>query len=214
MVAAVPSPAATSTSTPAYRSPKNYTHPLRLPLIPSAKDNAKEISSRRPRPKEISSRYLSSPSPSSSPSSTSASTSNSRRFPSPMLTPRPSTPSALPKQRSHSVDRPRPSTPQQASSNAAKALTTTTRSLSVSFQGSPSSTKPARPRRPLLRTVTLIPAADQRRRGGGVRYCRLHQLRATGPRTRSRSSGGPPHAQSRGSARTRCRGASTRRIRS
>ncbi|KAJ6816049.1 QWRF motif-containing protein 2-like [Iris pallida] len=135
MVAAVPSPAATSTSTPAYRSPKNYTHPLRLPLIPSAKDNAKEISSRRPRPKEISSRYLSSPSPSSSPSSTSASTSNSRRFPSPMLTPRPSTPSALPKQRSHSVDRPRPSTPQQASSNAAKALTTTTRSLSVSFQG-------------------------------------------------------------------------------
>ncbi|XP_020242842.1 QWRF motif-containing protein 2-like, partial [Asparagus officinalis] len=115
------------------------------PLIPSEKDNA-TISSRRPRTKEITSRYLSSSSSTStstsytSSSSNSTSSSASRRYPSPLLTPRPSTPTALSQsKRSHSVDRSRPSTPksnpQETISNAARALCTTTRSLSVSFQG-------------------------------------------------------------------------------
>uniref|UniRef100_A0A6I9Q962 QWRF motif-containing protein 2 n=1 Tax=Elaeis guineensis var. tenera TaxID=51953 RepID=A0A6I9Q962_ELAGV len=117
----------------------------------SEKDNAAAVS-RRPRTKEISSRYLSSYSSSSSTTSTSYSSSNSysssrsssssRRFPSPLVSSRPSTPPALAPKRSQSVDRSRPSTPRPdhrpttaEPSAAARALCTTTRSLSVSFQG-------------------------------------------------------------------------------
>ncbi|CAL9761068.1 unnamed protein product [Musa acuminata subsp. burmannicoides] len=83
-------------------------------------------------------------------SSSSSSTANSshRRSHSPLPTPRPSTPVALPRScmpsRSKSVDRTRPAdtairhatnNPTELSSAAARVLRTTTRSLSVSFQG-------------------------------------------------------------------------------
>ncbi|KAG2314164.1 hypothetical protein Bca52824_017286 [Brassica carinata] len=114
---------------------------------------------RRPRGKQVPSRYLS-PSPSHSLSSTTTTTTTSsssssssssailktsKRHPSPLL-PRPTnsasnpikTPSLLPK-RSQSVDRRRPSvapvTVGTQMSAAAKMLITSTRSLSVSFQG-------------------------------------------------------------------------------
>ncbi|XP_042450178.1 QWRF motif-containing protein 2-like isoform X2 [Zingiber officinale] len=128
-------------------------NPYRLPLIPSEKDNAGGAV-RRPRTTEISSRYLSSfssPSASSNSSSYSATTtfssSISRRFPSPFPSTRPSTPPALrqsgSQKRSCSADRARPSTPAgrsvpteaEPSAAAASTLCTTTRSLSVSFQG-------------------------------------------------------------------------------
>ena len=128
----------------------------RPPLNPSEKDNA--AVSRRPKTKDVTSRYLSSfSSPSSSTTSTSSSSSartgatstsssssssSFRRCPSPLpSSSRPSTPSTLPK-RSQSVDRTRPATPRSVKnsvgsteSSAAKSLCTTTRSLSVSFQG-------------------------------------------------------------------------------
>ncbi|KAJ0232154.1 Protein SNOWY COTYLEDON 3 [Hirschfeldia incana] len=108
----------------------------------------------RPRLKNVPSRYLS-PSPSSSHSTSSSSTSSSssallntsRRYPSPSLSRaaatsasnRSKTPSSLPN-RSQSVDRRRPSpTPVTGTrtemSAATKMLITSTRSLSVSFQG-------------------------------------------------------------------------------
>ncbi|XP_073105126.1 QWRF motif-containing protein 2 isoform X3 [Elaeis guineensis] len=154
MVAAITAASPTTAATP---SPKNPSHPddphnpVRPPLTPSERDNA----ARRPRTKGISSRYLSSYSSSSSSFTTtstsysssnsyssSSSSSSSRRFPSPLVASRPSTPPALasgaPQKRSQSVDRSRPSTPRPATaepSAAAQALCTTTRSLSVSFQG-------------------------------------------------------------------------------
>ncbi|PKU68758.1 QWRF motif-containing protein 2-like [Dendrobium catenatum] len=127
----------------------------RRPLTPSERDNAGL--SRRPRTKEIASRYLSSYSSSSSTTSTSYSSNTtissssssfcSRRFPSPLPNNRPSTPSTFSQgvasKRSQSVDRTRPSTPRPdprgalaaEGSEAERALCTTTRSLSVSFQG-------------------------------------------------------------------------------
>ncbi|XP_020575463.1 QWRF motif-containing protein 2-like [Phalaenopsis equestris] len=132
---------------PSYRPNDPPPIPLRRPLTPSERDNA--AVSRRPKTKEIASRYLSSYSPSSSTTSTSyssntttstSSSSSSRRFHSPLPNIRPSTPSA---KRSQSVDRTRPSSPRPdprggggaEASNAARMLCTTTRSLSVSFQG-------------------------------------------------------------------------------
>ncbi|KAK8959316.1 hypothetical protein KSP40_PGU019456 [Platanthera guangdongensis] len=130
----------------------------RRPLTPSEKDNAGV--SRRPLIKEITSRYLSSYSSSSSSTTSTSYASNttlsssssfaSRRFPSPLpAIHRPSTPSTFFQggaKRSQSVDRPRPSSPRSdprrggsavvaAGLNASRALCTTTRSLSVSFQG-------------------------------------------------------------------------------
>ncbi|KAK8962547.1 hypothetical protein KSP40_PGU014600 [Platanthera guangdongensis] len=127
------------------------TRPNNPHLTPSERDNA--AVSRRPRAKEVTSkRYLSSYSSSSSNTSTSyssntitcsSSSSSSGRLPSPRLNSRPSTPAA---KRSQSADRSRPSAPRAVPcgggaaaitgcSNAARALCTTTRSLSVSFQG-------------------------------------------------------------------------------
>lgn len=118
----------------------------RLPL----KDNG----ARKPRGRQVSSRYLS-PSPSSSSSSSSSSTTTAAakttRFPSPLIsrstnstsssTATPTMPNSLPK-RSQSADRRRSGTPvQQGNGNATelsaatKMLITSTRSLSVSFQG-------------------------------------------------------------------------------
>ncbi|XP_078430356.1 QWRF motif-containing protein 2-like [Wolffia australiana] len=129
----------------------------RPPLNPSEKDNTAAL--RRPRAKEVTSRYLSpscsttSSSSSSSAragatstcSSSSSSSSSFRRCPSPLPSSRPSTPSGsarpTPPKRAQSVDRPRPTTPRSDlgraghETSAAKALCTTTRSLSVSFQG-------------------------------------------------------------------------------
>ncbi|KAG4910278.1 hypothetical protein JHK87_056394 [Glycine soja] len=99
---------------------------------------------RRPKGRQVSSRYMShSPSPSPSPSSTtttttststSTTTSSSRRFPSPLLSHSSNSSTPLVPKRSQSVDRrrPRPATPLP---EAAKLLVTSTRSLSVSFQG-------------------------------------------------------------------------------
>ncbi|XP_020675239.1 QWRF motif-containing protein 2 [Dendrobium catenatum] len=148
VVSASEASAARKNPTAAYRPNDPPPIPSRRPLTPSERDNA--AVSRRPRTKEITSRYLSSYSSSSSTTSTSYSSntttstssysSSSRRFPSPVLNTRPSTP---PAKRSQSVDRTRPSTPRpdprggggSEGSNAARALCTTTRSLSVSFQG-------------------------------------------------------------------------------
>ncbi|KAG2380004.1 hypothetical protein LR48_Vigan192s000800 [Vigna angularis] len=114
------------------------------PLTSSEKDNNNSNGTipRRPKGRQISSRYMShspSPSPSSTTTtttstSTSTTSSSSCQFSSPLFShsTNPFTP-LLPK-RSQSVDRrhPRPST---SLPEAAKLLVTYTRSLSVSFQG-------------------------------------------------------------------------------
>ncbi|RZB89156.1 QWRF motif-containing protein 2 isoform X3 [Glycine max] len=99
---------------------------------------------RRPKGRQVSSRYMShSPSPSSTTTtttttststSTSTTSSSSRRFPSPLLSHSTNSSTPLLPKRSQSVDRrrPRPATPLP---EAAKLLVTSTRSLSVSFQG-------------------------------------------------------------------------------
>ncbi|KAJ6905786.1 QWRF motif-containing protein 2 [Populus alba x Populus x berolinensis] len=167
MVAAIPQAAASSTD----KTP-NRTRP---PLLPSEKDHQQNngsarIATRKPRGKQVPSRYLS-PSPSTSTSTTtttttttttssssSSSSSFPRRFASPLLsrstnsgplhTPLTTTTCSLPSgsKRSQSVDRRRPVTssrpttpnPQRTAteiSAATKMLITSTRSLSVSFQG-------------------------------------------------------------------------------
>ncbi|XP_073287748.1 QWRF motif-containing protein 2-like [Primulina huaijiensis] len=130
-------------------------NPKRPPLLPSEKDNnGVSNNQRKPKSRMVSSRYMSSPSTSTSTSnssSVSSSSSSSRRFPSPLLS-RNSTavsnsPSVVPK-RSVSVDRRRPAVarpliPDLDSKNdsasdvsaVTKLLVTSTRSLSVSFQG-------------------------------------------------------------------------------
>lgn len=123
-----------------------FQNPKRPPLLPSEAENGNP---RRPKSKEIASRYLSSStSSSSSTSTTTSSSSNSSNN----LTPRrsassvmartvPTTPMAsVPNsnRRSQSVERRRPVTPRTVSgdmSNASKLLMTSTRSFSVSFQG-------------------------------------------------------------------------------
>lgn len=143
-------------------TPENSTRISRPPLLPSERENGIKAAGAnrrsRPRGREIPSRYMS-PSCSSSSSSSTASTRNStstsitgntvssspassisRRFPSPLIS-RAGTNSSNPK-RSQSADRRRSSTPRPASaangtevSAATKLLVTSTRSLSVSFQG-------------------------------------------------------------------------------
>ncbi|CAK9157667.1 unnamed protein product [Ilex paraguariensis] len=147
--------ATTTNPTQNPRNPKTSSHdesqnnPRRPPLLPSEKDN-NGINPKRPKSRQVSSRYMS-PSPSTSSSSVSSSSTTSRRFPSPLVsrnsTPASNTPALGPK-RSVSVDRrrpvaSRPLTPDLHSkpgndgemSAATKLLVTSTRSLSVSFQG-------------------------------------------------------------------------------
>ncbi|KAG9439846.1 hypothetical protein H6P81_020011 [Aristolochia fimbriata] len=96
--------------------------PSRPPLLPSEKDNGGFLS-KRPKGREVTSRYLSTPSTSSS----------SRRCPSPLVSR--TTPSTDPSvKRSQSAERRRSSTG-AGPTDAAKMLWTSTRSLSVSFQG-------------------------------------------------------------------------------
>ncbi|XP_048232072.1 QWRF motif-containing protein 2 isoform X2 [Ricinus communis] len=134
---------------------KTPNNPRRPPLLPSEKDNA-HVQSRKPRGKQVPSRYLS-PSPSSSTTTTSTTTTTSssscssssvpKRFPSPLLSR--STNSFSTPKRSQSVDRKRPVVSQRPvtpnpeakqgnvseMSAATRMLITSTRSLSVSFQG-------------------------------------------------------------------------------
>ncbi|WOL17646.1 hypothetical protein Cni_G26439 [Canna indica] len=187
MVAAVSAAAAAAAPRNRHKSasqPPNrddLQNPRRSPLIPSEKDNA-AAGARRPRVKEITSRYLSSYSSSSSASfSSSGSSSGSRRFPSPLVTARPSAPVALPQsatqKRSHSVDRARPATPRSdpppSAPEASRNLCMTTRSLSVSFQGesffyqtsraktaSPSPTRKPTPERRRASTAATAPVKD------------------------------------------------------
>ncbi|KAI4316631.1 hypothetical protein L6164_024595 [Bauhinia variegata] len=129
-------------------------NPTRPPLLPSESDNA--LGPRRHKAREVTSRYVSSSSSSySSSSSSSSSSSLSRRFNSPLVsrtinstpatTPTPSASSMS--QRAQSVERKRQATPRSDSlylgngsggadtPAAPKMLFTSTRSLSVSFQG-------------------------------------------------------------------------------
>ncbi|KAM2989253.1 hypothetical protein FF2_003256 [Malus domestica] len=137
-----------------HRSRPHLQNPSRPPLLPSEKDNG--FVQKRPRGRQVSSKYMS-PSPSSSSTSTSTSTvsssASSRRCPSPLLSRSinsVSNSTPLPAQkRAQSVDRRRPITPRTSGglpearlsnagsevSAATRLLVTSTRSLSVSFQG-------------------------------------------------------------------------------
>ncbi|KAL1821874.1 QWRF motif-containing protein 2 isoform X1 [Daucus carota subsp. sativus] len=120
-------------------------NPKRPPLLPSEADNN---GVRRPKSREVSSRYLSSVSSSSTTTTSTTSSSNSsysssystnstpRRFPSPMA-PRNvmATPRSQSVERVRRVPTPRPVTPGGEISQAAKMLVNSKRSLSVSFQG-------------------------------------------------------------------------------
>ncbi|KAF7811066.1 QWRF motif-containing protein 2 [Senna tora] len=150
MVAAISEAASTHPLNSTTKASSTHQNPSRPPLLPSEKDNG--TLPRRPKGRQVSSRYMS-PSPSTSTSTSTSSSSSSRRCPSPLLsrsinstpssTPLPS--STVPK-RSQSVDRRRPVTPRPMTpvlrqgnagdvSAATKLLVTSTRSLSVSFQG-------------------------------------------------------------------------------
>ncbi|XP_004292753.1 PREDICTED: QWRF motif-containing protein 2-like [Fragaria vesca subsp. vesca] len=139
MVAAV----STTLNPKAAGRPQNGTRP---PLLPSDPENG--VAHRRPKAREVTSRYMS-----SSSSTASSNCSNSKRCPSPVVSrtaaasPMP-TPQTL--RRSQSVERRRAATPRPNSldlrtgngaaaggemSAAQKLLVTSTRSLSVSFQG-------------------------------------------------------------------------------
>ncbi|XP_057788157.1 QWRF motif-containing protein 2 [Salvia miltiorrhiza] len=152
MVAAVSGAASTTAPQNPKTTASHHEHGRRPPLLPSEKDNSNGISNNPKKPKSriVSSRYMS-PSTSTSTSnssSLSSSSSSSRRFPSPVVsrnsTPLPNAPS-LTSKRSVSVDRrrqgvSRPLTPDFDPKNgnvsaATKLLVTSTRSLSVSFQG-------------------------------------------------------------------------------
>ncbi|KAL9174296.1 hypothetical protein ABFS82_02G043000 [Erythranthe guttata] len=198
MVAAVslPGAAASTTTTADPQTPKITTaendHVGRPPLLPSEKDNNNnKISDTKKKPKSriVSSRYMS-PSTSTSTSnsstiSSSSSSFSSRRFPSPLVsrnsTPLSNAPSPAPPKRSISADRRRPSaarplTPDLEVSAATKLLVTSTRSLSVSFQGEafslPISKTKVAPSSPNL-TSTRKATPERRRtsttplRGGG-----------------------------------------------
>lgn len=162
-------------------------HSRRPPLLPSEKDNSNGVANnqRKPKSRVVSSRYMS-PSTSTSTSnssSVSSSSSYSRRYPSPLIsrnsTPVSNGPTSCPK-RSVSVDRRRPAAvrplmPDLDSKNgnaaeisaATKLLVTSTRSLSVSFQGEafslPISKTKAAPPSPNLSSVRK--GTPERRRG-------------------------------------------------
>nr|GMD93859.1 QWRF motif-containing protein 2-like [Ipomoea batatas] len=140
----------TAVSTTKTPNPKvNYQSPKRQPLSPSEAANGP---TRRPKSREVTSRYLSSSSSTISTSTTSSSNSSgsysspaysisARRSQSPAVT-RTARPAVTPIQnsasakRSQSAERRRPATPVRAEMSAATKLllTTSTKSLSVSFQ--------------------------------------------------------------------------------
>ncbi|CAN4107788.1 unnamed protein product [Withania somnifera] len=149
MVAAVSGAVSTGRQNP--KTPSTDETSRRPPLLPSEKDNSGvAANSKRPKSRTVQSRYMS-PSPSNS-SSLSSTSYSSRRFPSPLVSRNSSllsntTPVSAPK-RSVSVDRRRPSVSRPLTADldskvsnvgevsaATKLLVTSSRSLSVSFQG-------------------------------------------------------------------------------
>lgn len=156
MVIAVPTPNSKLSSNAVNNGKLRTNHfqtPKRPPLLPSEAENGPNGHPRRLKSKDVASRYLSSSTSSSSSTSTSTSTTTSsssnssnsmasRRCPSPMVARTvPETPMTWlsnSNRRSLSAERRRPVTPRAGSgemSNATKLLMTSTRSLSVSFQG-------------------------------------------------------------------------------
>lgn len=177
------SSSATSTSTGNYRSnsenpPPHHDDspkPHRSPLAPSVeKDNA---APKRPRSKDVSSRYLA-PSPTTystaTVTSSSGSSSSSPLFPSPTVAQRCSVPRALNRhsveKRCQSVSRAKPLTArtdsQAENSAAAQVQYSQTRSLSVSFQGEPFFYKTSRPKNTSF--VLLRKPSPERRLAGEV----------------------------------------------
>ncbi|KAH7847775.1 hypothetical protein Vadar_030123 [Vaccinium darrowii] len=153
--------AAVSATTPNPKTNPPTKKPTRPPLLPNSESENVVFPSRKPKSREITSRYMSSSansitnsgnnsSTSTSTSSFSSSNSSSyspsvslKRYPSPSViktaasTPMPGNPAASIK-RSQSVDRRRPATPTGRTPNnsaAASLLVSSKRSLSVSFQG-------------------------------------------------------------------------------
>ncbi|XP_043710762.1 QWRF motif-containing protein 2-like [Telopea speciosissima] len=149
MVAAISAAASTANPKTSSQQQESNQNLARPPLLPSERDNG-VVGPRRPKSREITSRYM-------SPSTSTNSSSSSRRCPSPLVSRPTSSTSAntlLPAtahsmiKRSQSVERRRPATPRPTTplpesrtgnaaevSAASKILFTSTRSLSVSFQG-------------------------------------------------------------------------------
>eukprot|EP00268_Persea_americana_P026622 TRINITY_DN2607_c0_g2_i1.p1 TRINITY_DN2607_c0_g2~~TRINITY_DN2607_c0_g2_i1.p1 ORF type:complete len:651 (+),score=128.46 TRINITY_DN2607_c0_g2_i1:309-2261(+) len=135
--------ATNSSKTPQEDSNRRNPSRPRTPLLPSEKDNgvSHPPPPRKPKPKEISSRYM-------SPSSSSSSSSSTRQ-PSPHISRSAAAPKPFAPKRSQSAERSRPGTPRPttplpdskpanaaaAMPTASKVLWTSSRSLSVSFQG-------------------------------------------------------------------------------
>lgn len=154
-------------------------NPKRPPLLPSEADNN---GVRRPKSREVSSRYLSSNSSSTTTTSTTSSSNSSysssystnstpRRFPSPMV---PRNGSVVSTPRSQSVERvrrvptPRPVTPGGEISQAAKMLVNSKRSLSVSFQGDSALRSGGRTKEsPVMTNLSSVRKGTPERRKGG-----------------------------------------------
>ncbi|ESR46863.1 QWRF motif-containing protein 2 [Citrus sinensis] len=172
-------PKTTSTTT---QNPSTRTRP---PLLPSDPENGL-ANHRRPKSREVTSRYLSS-SVSSSSSSSSTSSTASKRCPSPLVSRRTSSTTATMTpissahstvKRSQSAERGRPVTPRLNSnghlrtgelSAAQKMLFTSTRSLSVSFQGESfplqvSKAKPAPSPSPISTSSAVRKGTPERRK--------------------------------------------------
>ncbi|OIV91135.1 hypothetical protein TanjilG_30357 [Lupinus angustifolius] len=133
---------------------------------------------RRTKGRQVSSRYMS-PSPSSistSTTTTTATSSSSRRFQSPLLSRSTNSTPLVPK-RSHSVERrrPRPMTSVtdnaagEVSTAAAKLLVTSSRSLSVSFQGEAFSLPISKAKTPVSGNARKTAVTPERRRSTPVR---------------------------------------------
>ncbi|KAJ6939783.1 QWRF motif-containing protein 2-like isoform X1 [Populus alba x Populus x berolinensis] len=208
MVAAVSTPInPKTTSTTRTTQSQNPTRP---PLLPSDPDNA--LAPRRPKSREVSSRYMSSASAST--------TSTSRRCASPSISRRTATSTtsaASTIKRSQSVERRRPATPRTNSldlrigntncgvvdsgemTNAQRMLITSTRRLSVSFQGesfsfqlnkakptpSPVSVRKGTPERRKATTTISTRRADQVENSGPIEQHRWPgRCRQPNPMTR------------------------------
>lgn len=171
--------AAVSTTKPYMKVTSNglsYQNPKRPPLLPSEAQNGP---SRRPKSKEVTSRYLSTSSSSSVSTTSSSNTSTtyssssnsvaSLRSPSPMLTrtvrPVVTTPvqNSGSVKRSQSVDRRRPVTPTEKSSTV-KQFLNSSRSLSVSFQGQSFSIPKAKPAPATSSSGSLRKGTPERRK--------------------------------------------------
>lgn len=156
-------------------------NPKRPPLLPSEADNN---GIRRPKSREVSSRYLSSVSSSTTTTTSTTSSSNSsysssystnstpRRFPSPMV-PRNgnvvSTPRSQSVERVRRVPTPRPVTPGGEISQAAKMLVNSKRSLSVSFQGDSALRSVSRTKEsPVMTNLSSVRKGTPERRKVGV----------------------------------------------